>query len=124
MLPLNQKTVLESLKDEDKSFHVDAYTALAIVYAVYACSTWIAPPIVIILGPKKSLILSATFYLTWVASFLFPRDWLLYLTSAFNGLAAAVLWTAQGSYLSLISNSDDATTNSCVFWALLQCKYG
>lgn len=56
----------------------------------------------------------------FIASFLYPRTELLYTGSALLGVAAAVIWTAQGNYLSLNSNATTSGRNSGIFWALLQ----
>ena len=49
--------------------------------------------------------------------------WSFYICSILNGFGAALLWTAQGVYLSI--NSDDSTIsrNSGIFWALLQSRF-
>ncbi|PIK55725.1 putative UNC93-like protein MFSD11-like [Apostichopus japonicus] len=54
--------------------------------------------------------------------FLYINPYLLYSLSALLGVAAAVLWTAQGNYLTLMSSKDTIGRNSGLFWALLQCS--
>lgn len=58
----------------------------------------------------------------FIASFLSPATWALYLVSVIIGLGASIIWTGQGVYLT--HNSDDSTMsrNSGIFWALLQCR--
>lgn len=46
--------------------------------------------------------------------------WALYATSALLGVGAAVLWTAQGSALTLNSTKETMGRNSGIFWAMLQ----
>jgi hypothetical protein len=48
--------------------------------------------------------------------------WSYYVVSILVGIGAAVIWTAQGVYLT--ANSDDSTIsrNSGVFWALFQVR--
>ncbi|CAF4901086.1 unnamed protein product, partial [Rotaria sp. Silwood2] len=53
-------------------------------------------------------------------SFIYPMTWSYYVVSILVGIGAAVLWAAQGVYLT--NNSNDLTTsrNSGIFWALFQ----
>jgi Ion channel regulatory protein UNC-93 len=48
--------------------------------------------------------------------------WSFYVVSILVGMGGAVLWTAQGVFLS--ENSDDSTLsrNSGIFWALFQAR--
>lgn len=48
--------------------------------------------------------------------------WALYLGSVLVGIGAAILWTAQGNFLTINSDSDTVSRNSGIFWALLQCS--
>lgn len=100
----------------------NGYVSLAIIYTVFAVSNWLAPSIVAILGVKRSMICGAVLYALFIASFLYPTVWLLYLMSAALGVGAAVIWTAQGSYLTLASTSETMSRNSGIFWAILQCS--
>jgi hypothetical protein len=58
----------------------------------------------------------------FIASFLWPHTWLLYLVSVVVGLGAALIWTGQGNYLTLMSDDATITRNSGIFWAMLQCR--
>lgn len=55
-------------------------------------------------------------------SFLWPKTWLLYSMSAVLGLGAAIIWTAQGSFLSRCSDEATISRNSGIFWAMLQMR--
>ena len=48
--------------------------------------------------------------------------WSYYVVSILVGIGAAIIWTAQGVYLT--KNSDDLTIsrNSGIFWALFQVR--
>lgn len=59
----------------------------------------------------------------FMVSFLYPMTWLLYVASAVLGAGAALIWTGQGSYLSLCSNESNIARNSGIFWAMLQARF-
>jgi hypothetical protein len=58
----------------------------------------------------------------FIASFLKPSTWLLYMLSAFLGVGAALLWTGQGNFLTLNSDDETMVRNSGIFWAMLQAR--
>lgn len=58
-----------------------------------------------------------------MVSFLYPKTWLLYVASGVLGAGAALIWTGQGSYLTLCSNESNIARNSGVFWAMLQARF-
>ncbi|XP_072337272.1 UNC93-like protein MFSD11 [Scyliorhinus torazame] len=115
-----EQTVIRSLTNT--SFSGSGYNSLAIIYGVFSASNLIAPSVVAVVGPKMSMVFSGVVYSGYVISFSKPMTWSFYITSILIGFAAAVLWTAQGSFL--ILNSDCATLNrnTGTFWALLQCS--
>ncbi|XP_031206344.1 UNC93-like protein MFSD11 isoform X3 [Mastomys coucha] len=112
------QTVIRSLNSTD--FHGSGYTSLAIIYGVFSASNLITPSVVAIVGPQISMFVSGLFYSMYIAVFIQPFPWSFYTASVFIGIAAAVLWTAQGNCLTI--NSDELTIgrNSGIFWALLQ----
>nr|XP_013002533.1 UNC93-like protein MFSD11 isoform X1 [Cavia porcellus] len=112
------QTVIRSLNSTD--FHGSGYTSMAIIYGVFSASNLITPSVVAIVGPQLSMFASGLFYSMYIAVFIQPFAWSFYTASVFIGIAAAVLWTAQGNCLTI--NSDEYTIgrNSGIFWALLQ----
>ncbi|KAM9296929.1 UNC93-like protein MFSD11 [Gastrophryne carolinensis] len=112
------QTVLSSLNSTE--FHGSGYTSMAIIYGVFSASNLIAPSVVALIGYQLSIFLSGIFYSAYIAMFIQPYTWSFYLLSILIGIAAAVLWTAQGTCLTM--NSDDKTIgrHSGIFWALLQ----
>ncbi|KAK7807611.1 hypothetical protein U0070_013917 [Myodes glareolus] len=56
----------------------------------------------------------------YIAVFIQPFPWSFYTASVFIGIAAAVLWTAQGNCLTINSDEHTIGRNSGIFWALLQ----
>lgn len=58
----------------------------------------------------------------FIANFLWPQAWLLYIVSMIVGFGAAIIWTAQGYYLTICSNEKTMGRNSGLFWTLFQCS--
>ncbi|CAF4254606.1 unnamed protein product, partial [Rotaria sp. Silwood2] len=92
----------------------------AILYACFAITNIFAPTIVSMLRPAVAMFLGGITYFLYVLSFIYPMTWSYYVVSILVGIGAAVLWAAQGVYLT--NNSNDLTTsrNSGIFWALFQ----
>ncbi|XP_076340619.1 LOW QUALITY PROTEIN: UNC93-like protein MFSD11 [Tachypleus tridentatus] len=117
-----QKVVLQSIHDEDTSYEGDGYISLAIIYAVFAISNWIAPPVISFIGPKYSMFVGGITYALFISNFLYPLTWGLYLASVLIGVGAALIWTGQGNFLTMNSDSETMSRNSGIFWAMLQCS--
>ncbi|KFO71662.1 UNC93-like MFSD11 [Cuculus canorus] len=112
------QTVITNLNNTD--FHGSGYTSMSIIYGVFSASSLLSPSVVAIVGPQLSMVVSGVFYSLYIAVFIQPATWAFYTASVFIGIAAAVLWTAQGNCLTVNSNENTIGRNSGVFWALLQ----
>ncbi|NXJ00409.1 MFS11 protein, partial [Psophia crepitans] len=112
------QTVITNLNNTD--FHGSGYTSMSIIYGVFSASNLISPSIVAIAGPQLSMVISGIFYSLYIAVFIQPATWTFYTASVFIGIAAAVLWTAQGNCLTVNSDENTIGRNSGIFWALLQ----
>ncbi|NWH76347.1 MFS11 protein, partial [Piaya cayana] len=112
------QTVITNLNNTD--FHGSGYTSMSIIYGVFSASNLISPSVVAIVGPQLSMVASGVFYSLYIAVFIQPTTWAFYTASVLIGIAAAVLWTAQGNCLTVNSNENTIGRNSGVFWALLQ----
>eukprot|EP00076_Gallus_gallus_P027469 XP_015150777.1 UNC93-like protein MFSD11 isoform X2 [Gallus gallus] len=93
---------------------------MSIIYGVFSASNLISPSVVALVGPQLSMFISGIFYSLYIAVFIQPSTWSFYTASVFIGIAAAVLWTAQGNCLTINSDENTIGRNSGVFWALLQ----
>lgn len=94
--------------------------SLAIIYGFFTFCNFLAAPIVLFLGARWSLVFGGITYGLFQAGFLFLNVPYLYLSSAILGFGAAVIWTAQGKYLTLNSTEDTAGKHSGIFWAISQ----
>nr|CAX73764.1 conserved hypothetical protein [Schistosoma japonicum] len=74
------------------------------------------------LGEKYSMIAGSTCYALYIASYIEPVKWSLYLTSFINGLGAAVLWTAQGAFITDCSTKSNMNQHFSLFWGLFQAN--
>ncbi|XP_030238400.1 UNC93-like protein MFSD11 [Drosophila navojoa] len=117
-----EKTILDSIAQEDDSFKGDGYTSLAILYLFFSLSNWLAPSFISFTGPRVAMVVGASTYTLFMITFLFPSTALLYVASAVLGLGASITWTGQGTYLARCSSSETISRNSGIFWALLQCS--
>ncbi|XP_055925078.1 UNC93-like protein MFSD11 [Argiope bruennichi] len=117
-----QNIVISSMKEQYEGYNGNGYISLAVVYAVFAISNWVAPSIIFTIGPKISMILGGISYSLFIANFFFHETWCLYLASAIIGFGASLFWTGQGNFLTINSDAETMSRNSGVFWALLQCS--
>jgi len=101
-------------------FSGDARTSAAILYATFTFFNWFAPSVVARLGPRITMMIGAGAYNLYVGQLLYPQNWLLYTSSALVGIGAAVIWVAQGSFLTVNSDKENTGRNSGIFWAMFQ----
>nr|CAH8863782.1 unnamed protein product [Trichobilharzia regenti] len=120
---LTAQNALEAVfKQSNHTFDDAGYTSLAIVYISFGLFNWFAPIVVIYLGKKYSMIAGSVCYALFIASFIEPREWSLYLSSLVNGIGAAVLWTAQGAFITDCSSNFNLNQYFSLFWALFQAN--
>lgn len=115
-----QKSLLDSINDDDKSYEVDGHVLLAIVYGFLSFFNLLCPPFLSLFGPRISMIIGSITYTAYIMNFLSETQWAAYLCASLIGIGAALIWTGQGVYLSLNSSKETISRNSGVFWLLLQ----
>ncbi|XP_048847763.1 UNC93-like protein MFSD11 isoform X2 [Brienomyrus brachyistius] len=113
-----EQTVIKNFNNTE--FHGSGYTSMAIIYGVFSASNLMAPSVVAVIGPQLSMFVSGLLYSGYIAVFIHPLTWSFYTASVVVGIAAAVLWTAQGNLLAINSTDSTIGRNSGIFWALLQ----
>ena len=72
------------------------------------------------MGPRLTLVFGSIFYILYVAQISYPNNMLLYVSSGLLGFGGALLWVAQGNFLTLNSNSETMERNSGYFFAIFQ----
>lgn len=112
--------MLQSIRTEDPNFTGEAYTSLAIVYAVFATCNWLAPSYISVTGPRVAILTGACCYILFIGSFLWPQNALLYSASCILGFGAALIWTGHGQYLTGNSDTSTMSRNAGIFWAIFQ----
>ncbi|CAL4072875.1 unnamed protein product [Meganyctiphanes norvegica] len=118
-----QQVVIKSIQHDDPTFQGSGYISLAVIYAVFATFNWLSPSCLSLMGPKLTMIIGGITYGLFIASFLWPQTWLLYTASILVGAGAALIWTGQGNYLTLMSDQETISRNSGIFWAMLQSSF-
>lgn len=115
-----QKTLISSIHDEKPEFTVDGYTSLGITYMVFALSLWLGPSMVSITGPRYGMAIGAVCYAIYILAFNVEKSWAIYAVTVIGGVAGGLVWTAEGNYLVLNSDSKTISRNVGIFWAFLQ----
>ena len=98
------------------------FISTAVIYFTLSLSNLVSPTVVNQLKPVRSMIFGSLLYLFYLTSFLFPFAPTIILSSALLGFGAAVLWTAQGVFLSSNSDESHRGRDSGIFWAFLQFR--
>ncbi|KAE9548178.1 hypothetical protein FO519_008612 [Halicephalobus sp. NKZ332] len=115
-----EQTVIYGKHSEGVVSKHAGYISPAIIYATFTCTNLLAASIIGVLGPKISMVIGACFYALFECGFLFLNEPFLYISSALVGVAASMMWTAQGKYLAMNSTEETAGLHSGLFWGVSQ----
>eukprot|EP01083_Nonionella_stella_P063477 164930_1 len=106
--------------------------SLSIVYGVFTLATFISGYVVDVVGVKLCLLLGSVSYVGFVAANIFYNIGTVAPTSALLGIGAAVIWTAEGSYITKASQYHEVVNNleakstlgyfNGVFWSIYQAN--
>ncbi len=91
------------------------FKILLCVYSFFMMGSLVSPLLVFKFGAKKCLIFSSVFYSIFIFSLLSKSVFVIYPAAIFVGLAAAILWVAQTSYLINFSEEKFYGKNSGFF---------
>ena len=117
--------MLYSAKQENSTSYIegfqgDGYISNSLLYASFALSNFLAPWVIARLGAKVSMLVGGLGYTAYAAQMLHLSTWLLYTCAVLNGVGASLLWTGQGTFLSINSSSECAGRDAGIFWTLYQ----
>lgn len=115
-----QKYLLESIKKDHNDYNADGYIGLCIVYFFTAFANWLAPSVIMGLGPRMTLFTGMLINTLYVLQFLSNIDILFYIASAFCGVASAFVWSSEANYMILNSDENTVARNSAIFWGTIQ----
>ncbi|GAU99681.1 hypothetical protein RvY_10642 [Ramazzottius varieornatus] len=96
------------------------YNLLAVLNGVGASSVWISQTVVSNIGPKKAMLIGGVCYFFFVSTFIRPLAVTLYGGAITLGIGQAMLWIAEGTFLSMNSDKETIGRHSSIFWALYQ----
>eukprot|EP01129_Flabellula_baltica_P013887 TRINITY_DN6540_c0_g1_i2.p1 TRINITY_DN6540_c0_g1~~TRINITY_DN6540_c0_g1_i2.p1 ORF type:complete len:397 (-),score=45.38 TRINITY_DN6540_c0_g1_i2:3-1193(-) len=96
----------------------EGFWSLALLYIIYACSTFIAPSIISLIGVSKSMLVGFLGYSAFIAANIFPNAILLYVGAALCGFGSGLVWTSQGVFVSKWSGPNEKAKNNGMFFAL------
>ena len=103
--------------------HDLGYWSLATVYSGFALTSLVAPYAATRIGLRKMMAFGATGYFLFCLCCVFQTAASVMIGSTLLGVAAAVLWTAQGAMLVLNSDPDTMSANSGLFFGLFLSSY-
>ena len=83
-------------------------------------TNWFAPLVVSFIGPRPTLFFGGIFYVLFIAQIMYPMNILLYMGSALLGFGGAMMWVAQGHFLTINSSPETMERNSGFFFAIFQ----
>eukprot|EP00013_Stygamoeba_regulata_P019786 CAMPEP_0177659492 /NCGR_PEP_ID=MMETSP0447-20121125/17474_1 /TAXON_ID=0 /ORGANISM="Stygamoeba regulata, Strain BSH-02190019" /LENGTH=712 /DNA_ID=CAMNT_0019164371 /DNA_START=64 /DNA_END=2199 /DNA_ORIENTATION=+ len=97
--------------------------SLGLLYLCFSVTNLFGSYLVNRLGHRWSLVIGGGTYAIYVACNIYIKAYILLPASALIGMGAAVIWTAQGAYLSDNSSVTTLGLFSGVFWFIFQCNY-
>jgi MFS family permease len=83
-----------------------ALTSFVVLYLAFFLASFVAPRVLMRLGPKSAIILGAATYPLFLLAATTTSVFLLLLSSAFTGIGAALLWNAISVLVDNYSKSD------------------
>ena len=114
------QTIIDGKQSEGVISKHAGYVSFAIIYGAFTLTNIVAASIIGILRPKTVIVISACFYGVYECGFLFLNELFLYISSAMLGIAASLMWIAQGKYMAINSTKETASLHSGLFWGVSQ----
>lgn len=109
------------------------FIGIGVLYGAFSLATLVSSQITRLLGQKTAILLGALCYALYIVVLLLlglthlppgPLYQLLYYgASVIIGLGAALLWTAQGSIVTVMASVETRGLYNGVFWGTFMCNY-
>jgi len=112
------QTLVYEYASNVSDFNVNGFVTSGIIYVLFAFNSWLSPSFVVVFGPRMSMLAAAMVYVFYVSQYLYLNTYSVYVATCLVGLAAPVIWTAQGFLLANNSDPETITRNSGIFWAM------
>lgn len=100
------------------------FNVLIIVYCAFMLSSPLSPVPVFRFRARTLILIAAIFFSLFIVSLLSRIELFIYVTAAMLGIAAAVMWTAQNTYIIRISKSDVYGAHSGFFTTIFNLGTG
>eukprot|EP00474_Spongospora_subterranea_P000251 CRZ00709.1 hypothetical protein [Spongospora subterranea] len=84
--------------------------ALALLYIAFTLANLVSGQIVQVLGLRASMFVGSITYVSFVFANIHYQKWMIYSTAIILGFGAALLWTAQGAFVTRSSKLHDHKT--------------
>ena len=94
------------------------FQSLLLIYICFAIANPLSASLVSRLGPKRSMIIGAIFYVLFIVSLAAGSVPLVYISSILIGIAASFVWTGNNSYILRISQGTSYGANAGLFSTL------
>ncbi|XP_050508940.1 UNC93-like protein MFSD11 [Diabrotica virgifera virgifera] len=110
-----QKTLINSIKRDAPSYEENGYYSQAITAGFTAVFNWTVPSIINAFGSKMAMVLGALLSILFILQFMLQKVWILYTACGLSGLGVALIWIAEGEYLTLNSTETTISRNTGLF---------
>jgi MFS family permease len=94
--------------------------SLTVLYVVCSFSVFLAPAVVDSLGPKWAMVLGAATYVVYLVSLVNIIPAVVLSMSAVIGVGAAILWVANGVYITCDTPPAEYARATGTFWSIFQ----
>lgn len=94
-----------------------AFISLTLIYIFLIIGNFLAPTIIKKVGAKKSLLITGSIYVAFIALTLLKIPWLTMIVAALLGLAGGVLWTVQALYVVRANHGSNLGRNNGIFFS-------
>eukprot|EP00898_Chlorokybus_atmophyticus_P005473 jgi/Chlat1/5927/Chrsp4S06256 len=95
--------------------------SLLVVYCSLSVTVFAAPSLVARLGETRAMVLGGVTYVIYTLTLMQPNNAIVLAASGVVGAGAALLWVAQGIYLTKCSPADRRGEYAGMFWGIFYC---